>query len=213
MPIGPMSEGSSNLDLYAHEEEGGVPPHSPDEQSLIGHFNEGSPIFPENPLGSASSLAKSIGADYGPPFANSGYDPSEIQERRINRALIGTPIENPEKVEAGITLHPALKESPNIAASEEQQGSQIAEGSKGPLGQAVGNALKKGTSLARRLSSARSNPTHQKQSPAELDANIRSREVAKRQRGLINMQDDPVDRETLQRLLGINRQNEDGSWE
>jgi len=213
MHIGPTSAGSSNLDLYTQEEQGGGPSQSPAEQSPTGSFNEGSPIFPENQLGSASSLAESLGADYGPTLANSGYDPSRIQEGRINTALTGTPIENPEKVEAGITLHPALKESPNIAADEQSHSSQTPKSSKGPLAPAVANVLKKGANLARRVSSSGSNPSQQKQSPAELDANIRSREVAKRQRALINMQDNPEDRDTIQRSLGINRQKKDGSWE
>jgi hypothetical protein len=207
MPIDPASGGSSNLHLYTHEEQGGGPPHSPAEQSPASSFNEGSP------RGSTSSLAESLGADYGPASANSNYDPSKIQRGIINAALRGTPIENPEKVSAGITLHANLKESPNIDADEEPQGSQNPESSKGPLAQAAGNVLKKGTNLVHRVSLLRSNPTAPKQSPTELDAKMREREVANRQRGLIDIQDDPEEMETLQRSLGINRQKPDGTWE
>jgi hypothetical protein len=105
-----------------------------------------------------------------------------IQETPINQALRGTPVENPEKVNASSLLHANLLETPDPLPPKGRLG-QMADSVKGKATQLASSA----TSSLSRINN--SGPRQQKISPEAADAQRRSQAVNSRERERDNMQD------------------------
>jgi hypothetical protein len=184
---------------------------SPDQHVFV-PSNEIHGIFSESPEGSVLSLAEML-----------GYEPSLLDQNRINSALSGKSVEHPEKVNAGFLLSAKLAESPNIEDSDSETRANPGESSQ-KRRSSTSNISGKGTALARRTSSfigkGLRNTTsrlrggrQQTLTEAEKDAINRRRVIADRQRIEIGNQSDSDEAEKLWNSLGINRKKKDGTWE
>jgi len=138
---------------------------------------------PESPA-SASDEAGDVASVIASFEHNNDYDPSKIQEGRINRALIGAPQKNSDYIPVGDRLN--LKNDPSLE-------------------EAKPSLLKRGLSRVGKLVDSATGASRKAQKSVRMDAATRTDGLNKRERELDRAQDNPdavAARQRLRRTLG-----------